>query len=490
LAQGFRLVPCAAALCTPALFSQMEDLQTIYEAERQELLRSERVASQLSDVLNTLRKRGKDLAAESDRLLAQERGASFEALQQELEQRCSECEAAEVERAASERGTAETRQLVEASEALAAERAAAASEAEARAEELERERRAADARREEASAAARSMVSAEVLERVTQEAEDLRQRLQVQEDEAGKLRQALIDSWASRSCVDPFEPEPQQRRLSSPEELDNVEEQLQWLTRMQQESSAEVQRLQSLEKREARLQARLRELSEEKAQLQSARVDLGNAGSTMREAIAAQSDKWVRTVDDLERKRLSTDQDRQKLMTECANLQARLDVIRPELESVVEVESEHGRAQAQRSRCVNESHSLQNINAALTFMLLGGDSPPAMPGEEGDPICSSEALTRVLQLYKRLKERSEGQAHEKEKLVDRLRELERQAARPDEAPAAAKSLSQPPRGGSGGARKTATPAPAANPLEAATASASKALKGGLGKLRGFADGVL
>merc|ERR1740121_1748277 len=134
-----------------------------------------------------------------------------------------------------------------------------------------------------------------------------------------------MDSWAARSCADPFEEAP--RPQSSLEDLDSVEEQLEWLTRMQQESSVEVQRMQFLERQEATLQARLRELSEEKAQLQSARVDLGNAGGTLREAIASQSDRWVKTVDDLEQKRRMTDDDRVKLMSECADLQGRLQIM-------------------------------------------------------------------------------------------------------------------------------------------------------------------
>jgi len=465
---------------------QMEDYQAVYETERQDLQRSERVASQLTDVLNALQKKGEELAALNDRILAEARDATYFAQKQDVQERLEESEAAEQDFEALEQEAAEQRSQAEASEALEQERRAAAAESETRTEALEHERCAADARREEASTKARSMVAADMLERVSEEAEDLQKRSEAQENEAGRLRQALMDSWAARSAVDPFA-EPTQRPTSSLAELDNVEQELQWLMRMQQECSAELQRMQSLEKQEATLHARLRELSEEKAMLQSARVDLGNAGGTLREAIASQSDKWVRTVDDLEQKRRITDKDRQKLMTECADLQAKLDTIRPELEGVLEVETEHARAQVSRNQLVHESHSLRNVNSALTVMLLGGDSPPLMHGEEGGPVGISDALTRVLQLYKRLKDRSEAQSAEKQKLVERLKELERQAARPDEMPSQ-KSFAPPSRGGGGA--KSAPAASSADALEKAKASATSALKGGLGKLRGFADGVL
>merc|ERR1740123_1359467 len=104
----------------------------------------------------------------------------------------------------------------------------------------------------------------------------------------------------------------------------------------------------------------------------------------------------------------------------------------------MDLESEHMELRAERTREANESRRLRDVNAALTVLLLGENAPPSLPGE-GDAAGVAQSLQRVLELHKRLTERSEAQADEKQKLVDRIRELEKQALQPEEPmPAKAK----------------------------------------------------
>jgi len=298
----------------------------------------------------------------------------------------------------------------------------------------------------------------------------MNRRLEEQEAETAKLRQALIDAWAARA--DPVDASAAQP-ASALEDLDGVEEELRWLSRMQQESAAEVHRTQQLERQEAALQARLRDLSEEKASLQSARVDLGNAGGTLREAIASQSEGWVRRVDDLERARKLADQDRTKLMTECADLQARLDGMTSELSAIQDLEGRHRQQTSDRRRLADESSRLREVNGALGVLLLGDHAPPPSPGDEAAAV--AEAITRVLQLQKRLNGRQEAQATEKHRLLDRIRDLERQAAQPD-----ASLMAKPKAGSYAPPSRTSA---SARPAPSASSAVGDALRGGLGKLR-------
>lgn len=458
----------------------MAPLQSLFEAQRSELERSEKVQRQLRDVLEMLAKRGAELAAGNAQLRDQAEARAdpgHERLKQQVGERRVQCEDIERQHGALLAEVAAQRRQTEEAEKLAEERRAGSVAAEAAAERLERERREADARREEASVRARSMVSGETLGRVSEEADLLRGRLEEQEAEAARLRQALMDSWAARGDLSEAQPK------SALQDLDGVEEELRWLARMQQESAADNHRAQSLERQEVVLQSKVRELSEEKAALQSARVDLGAAGGTMREAIAYQSEGWVKRVDDLEQKRKTTDQDRVKLINEIADAQARLDAIAPELESIEELETRHAGLQGDRRRLTDESQRLRDVNGALGVLLLGSDAPPGTGGE-GDAGAVAQALTRVLQLMKRLNERQGAQSLEKDKLVDRIRELERQAAQPG----ADDTFVPPPRAA---AAPQATPPTAAPTLATATSAVGGALRGGWGRLRdATADALL
>merc|ERR1712232_640199 len=232
-------------------------------------------------------------------------------------------------------------------------------------------------------------------------------------------------------------------------------------------------------------QAQLREASEENAMLRNTRMDLGDAGRAMREAIASQSERYVGRVDGLAEERKRTDTDREKLMQECAELQVRLDSLAPELAELVGVEERHKELDTERKALSTESERLHTINAALGVQLLGDDAPPGAGGDDG----VAEALTRLLQLQRRLTDREASHAEEKQRLQDRIRSLERDAAaasfQPEQAPTDS-AAANGSRGNSAGqgAKKAASSVP--KPL----ANASSVLKGGLKSIREAAGAVV
>jgi len=238
------------------------------------------------------------------------------------------------------------------------------------------------------------------------------------------LREALADSWASRADSDPAAeaaPDP----ASAMQALEDMQEELKWLAKMQQESAAEVHHVQKLERTEAALQAQLRSAMEENATLRNDRMDLGDAGRAMREAIASQSERYVGRVDGLAEERKRTDHDREKLMQECAELQARLDTLTPELADLESLERRHAELEADRKAIAAESERLHTINACLGVLLLGEDGMPPNTGGDGSGGASvTEAITRLLQLQRRLTDREVSHAEEKQRLADRIRALE------------------------------------------------------------------
>lgn len=205
-----------------------------------------------------------------------------------------------------------------------------------------------------------------------------------------------------------------------------------------------VHRVQHLERSEQSLQRRLQDASEENARLQSHRVDLGDAGKSLREAMASINERSVARVEDLAAERQKADADRAKLVQECADLQAKLDALQPQLEGLDEIENLHRERSTDCENMRTESARLREINASLSVLVMGDQG-----AEFADP--TSTALRRMLDLYKRLIEREESQAQEKQRLVDRIMQLERQAARggpskeeeekPQEAPASSSSKS-------------------------------------------------
>lgn len=460
---------------SPSNLSSASSLQEKTKNDRAALERSEKVQNQLRDVLATLAQRNAELSAAcSDlnvRAASEARASLGEGLEAEVEAKQAELRVAEQECETAVRHLAAAVKNEESELAEAEAICQVVESSEASVEDLFEQRQAAETRFNAASEAAQSLIAADTLDRATSENERLKLRRQQTEDETSELRQALLDSWAARSDADVDVSNPK----AVTQDLNNVEEELEWLAKVQQENAAELRRSQRLEREEATLLKRVKELSEEKAALQSAKVDMGSSGCTLREAIASQSEGWLRRVDDLGQQRKMADQDRAKLLTECADLQARLNEISPKLSVVADLEEKHLKAKNMKRNLAEDGLRLQNINAALGVLLLGEDAIPS--SGDADASATAEALTRVFQLQKRLNERQEAHAIEKEKLVERIRELERKAAQPDQLFDGADNARPPP--------SKATPAK--TPPLAGTASATSAVasvfRGGLGRLR-------
>jgi len=301
--------------------------------------------------------------------------------------------------------------------------------------------------------------------------------MEAQQDEASRLRQALMDAWASRSDETPQGK--LQQSATAIGDLNEVEQELQWLARQQQENAQEVHRMQHLESQKGSLQRKFRALSEEKAALHSARVDLGNAGGMLRETIASQSEGFVRRVDDLEQQKRTTHQDRAKLLNECADLQAQLDKLAPEMGSITDIEAKHCKLEQDRHHLSDESQRLRDVNAALGVLLMGDLAPQEGRREDGDATNLAQGIMKVLQLQRRLNERQGAHATEKQKLVDRIWQMDRQAAPHD--PSMARDQ-QP--GQSNPDRRGGTTSSSGEGLSSiASSTVSGALRGGLDRLR-------
>ena len=152
---------------------------------------------------------------------------------------------------------------------------------------------------------ARSLVTVEVLQRAEDEAQELKLQVEKAEVETSQMRHKLAESWVT-DAAEGF--------VGDMENLEEMEQALQWLVKTQQAADNERQLVQRLERKEGALQKRLREVSEEKATLASARVDLGDAGKAMRETMASQSEGYIRQLTGLEEARRIAFSARMKLM--------------------------------------------------------------------------------------------------------------------------------------------------------------------------------
>lgn len=458
---------------------QLNSWRRISETELGELQRSLRVQQQLRAVAESLSKRCDEIADGNEKIRAVQvqespdwtRCKSLEEQVQELQfavelaiERHTELEAQVAERRGRHAKMAGKEDALRQALAQAAMRSCDLQESELRAE----------SRRQAANDEARSLVTRESLLRAERDALRERDRLCEQEAETARLRQTLADTWASRSLDEGLKVED---NLDSLKVLDGVEEELKWLSEMQREASNEVHRLQHLERTEASLHAKLKTASEEKASLQSARIDLGDAGNALREAIASQSEGYVRRVGGLEEARRTADVDRVKLITEIADLQARLDAMTPELATLSSVEGRYAKLEAERQALVVESQRLRDVNVALGAQLLGDDGP-AMAGHDEGMAGITEAVSRVLQLQLRLIERQEAQDAERQKLAERIRALEREASQPEALPAKTSGFGR-------GKQKEGSGAPSSGVSEtqSALASATSMLRGGFSRLR-------
>lgn len=151
---------------------------------------------------------------------------------------------------------------------------------------------------------ARSLVAVEVLQRAEDEAKELKLQVEKAEEETSQMRQKLANSWVTDAA----------EGFGDMENLEEMEQALQWLVKTQQAADNERQLVQRLERKEGALQKRLREVSEEKATLAFARVDLGDAGKAMRETMASQSEGYIRQLTGLEEARRIAFSARMKLM--------------------------------------------------------------------------------------------------------------------------------------------------------------------------------
>jgi len=465
--------------------SELEALKKTWEVERQELVRSERVQQQLQAVEQSLQRRCDDLKTDLTRLRdSAPLDEAAAALQQSIQAAESSCDAMrpelEEQRLEAERAELCTQECVTRSDAACK----TLEETKVAIEALREAHRLAEAQHTHALEQARSMVSVEALRRAEADTLQLQEQVTEQEAETARLRQALMDSWASRTD-EPLDfgdggatDDAAEKRGAELKNLDSMEEELKWLAEAQQRSSAEVRRMAHLENSEAALHAQLKQLSEEKAALQSTLVDVGDTGRTMREAMASQSEDYVRKVGGLEDERRVADDDRKKLLQDCADMQARLSAMTPDLESIVAVEQKHRGLMVERDELNDQNQRLREINAVLGAQLLGGLDPAGINGDDG-AAAMGEMLGQLVRLVRRFVERSGSHDLEKMKLADRIRTLEREAAQSGVAAVEERATAAPVAGRHVTARHRGADEAGGGSLAAATS----VLKGGLGRLR-------
>ena len=433
----------------------VDTLKRLWDSEKSELERSRRVQQQLRAVLLPLQQRCEELTAENKRHVAEAEAAPVAVAARKAATQQMEALQVEIATLTSRRSSMAT----DFDEQLRAEDASRSREAKSQedlkllaqdAEDLLAALSSAEERGSQLSLKARSMVSHEALAMAEEEAERLQTQLLNQEAEAARLRQALAESWAARA--------PGGEEQEVPEEM---QEELDWLAEMQQDVAAEVRKLTQLERTEAALGQRLQEASEEKAELKSARVDFEDSGSALRETIASQSEGYIRRIDHLELARRSADQDRVKLIQECADLQAQLDSMVPALRGLSDLEHRHGALEAAHNALSTQSARLREMNSALGTQLL------AEKGALQDVEPTADSVMRALQLRQKLQERQETQDAERQKLSEKIRALERGETVPSSRFGYTESTGTTSGSGAGAALKTAT----------------SALKGGIGRLR-------
>eukprot|EP00434_Breviolum_minutum_P008214 symbB.v1.2.007245.t1/scaffold401.1/size211429/16 len=241
------------------------------------------------------------------------------------------------------------------------------------------------------------------------------------------MRQKLANSWVTDAA----------EGFGDMENLEEMEQALQWLVKTQQAADNERQLVQRLERKEGALQKRLREVSEEKATLTSARVDLGDAGKAMRETMASQSEGYIRQLTGLEEARRITFSARMKLMQDpffrplllvkffredCADLQDKIDKCSVAERRGSMIQGRHTKLQATCRSVADESGRLRDMNAVLGALLLSDELDIEQNKEAED---EADMVMRVLVLLKKLLERQESFHSEQQSLLERIRSLER-----------------------------------------------------------------
>lgn len=406
----------------------IDSLERTWNADKSELERSQRVLQQLRAILLPLQQRCEELLAENKRRVAEAEASSplrsrRDATEREMEAVQQSIEKLSAKKTAIAADIEEQRRAEDASKSREAASCGELSQAMKARQDLALALSGAEERQAALEKQTRSMVSRDVLTSAVEEAERLQEQLLTQEAEAARLRQALADSWAARVLepIEGLDEGPEAQEAENLEKDEPPKEELDWLAEVQKEANSEFLRLQQLEKTEASLSARLKQVSEEKAELQSARVDFEDAGSALREAIASQSEGFIRRVGGLENARRTADQDRVKLIQECADMQARLDALAPELEGLDDVEGRHAGLQAAQKVLSQQSERLRDMNAALGVQLLADKG--GLDAGNMEPV--AEAVFRAVQLQQKLQKRLLEQDKEREDLSSRIRDLER-----------------------------------------------------------------
>ncbi|OLP82233.1 hypothetical protein AK812_SmicGene37142 [Symbiodinium microadriaticum] len=415
---------CEKLLILPLSWSMADELaalQHAWETEQQELLRSERVLQALRQAQASLRQRLDDLLDECHHLREEvvennPVAAACVAVEQEIEALYEDLEALGPRKASLVREQRMHLQAREACRALEIDRNRACQNLREAQKPLQEQHAAVESRIQAAEIQARSLVSAEVQARAEEQREEAQEQLQKAQEEVAEMRLKLADSWVADRVAD----------SEDMQALEEVEKSLQWLANTQHAASVQTQLVERLERKKGSLQQRLREVSEEKAALQSTRVDLGDAGKAMRETMASQSEGYVKQLVGLEEARRTADSDRIKLMQDCADMQDKLDGLNAREARQASIKGRHTQLQV-ACRCVaDESHRLRDMNAALGEMLLSDETPTEFTHDDSD----ADAVMRLLLLQKKLVDRQESYAAEREQLGDKVRGLERKGVSP------------------------------------------------------------
>lgn len=227
----------------------------------------------------------------------------------------------------------------------------------------------------------------------------------------------------------------------------------------------------------------------------------------MREVLVSQNETFLKKIDDLTEDRKAAQADRHKLLQECADLQEQIESMREREARLNGLEGTNRRLEAERQALAAEVERLRATNTALCAQVFGemapsSDGDEAMQMMQGKRPMSSEggtvaedSLAMVLQLQKRLGDAQDKHWEERQRLQDRIQELERvnsrqavnnlnnsakaQAPQPkDKAPAAPRSWVASLGSGIRAPTARAEPKPAPQGPEAMAA----ALRGGLTRL--------
>lgn len=415
-----------------------EDLVQKSREQQVAFERSEKVRLQLRSVAEQLQNKVSDLEAQltpqkSDLELEiaalEEQIEGFEKREEEQKQRRAQVEA-------------ETKQNSEQVDAL---RKLVAS-AEAQVMQAKEEAASKDAEWAEKHSAMESKlggppgsIDAELLQKTEAENARLKNELTSTDEECKRLRAALAENWAHTadtvSVINEFglpsvevnssEAEPVRQSTTQADRGHSA-------SVPEASASEQCQRIQHLERVNGTLEAKLKVLVERNAYLQSGALDLQDEGKTMREVLMHKNEQFLKRLDELTDERKAVKADREKLLTECVDLQGDLENLRTREKELLPFEGLHRRLEAERQALSAEVERLRATNTALCAQVFGeeqNDAEERMTRGSEDGVVAEDAnveqLQMVLKLHKRLTNRKDTHWAEREKLLERIQELER-----------------------------------------------------------------